>query len=365
MSERPATLWCLHERLEVLLPVNWDGGRKGAAVNAAAKTKRGPGHSQSPAGQSSPTSKTMHGLRALSLKEQRARLSPKQTAPGSSAQEREPEEERELASVSEAHEAGAHARKKEFHYTGEPLPWLKLILQGKLRSTPKGNLRAFIEMVGQAKVRPGTQRARTFTSPADGLAAIITGVVLSIVEKYREVGTAAQQVVLDRVLTDHLRLLATPMSANGRAGGHRVEGVNGEGDGLVGPALSRGASVRVETVNQTAVVLVGLQRLRDNPEFKPRHAKIQKEIDELTAEFKALIRHCYKGRRPHYWHYGLSSRLEDESHLKTSWDMLVKLGRSQSKSAAWFKGQADRIARLWPRVEGPWEGLSNQAGSLP
>jgi hypothetical protein len=220
-------------------------------------------------------------------------------------------------------------------------------------------------MVRQAKVRPGTGGARTFTSPADGLAAIITGVILMIVEKYRGVATGAQGRVLDHVLNDHLKLLAKPMGRDGRSGGHRVDGFRHGGDGLVGPALSHGASVRVETVNQTAVVLLGLQRLVENPAFKYKHARIQRLIDHLTPEFKSSVLHCYKGKDVHDWHYGKSARLEDESHLKTSWDMIVKLGKTDARAAAWYRAEAERIAKLWPRVTGSWDGLSNAAGSLP
>lgn len=258
----------------------------------------------------------------------------------------------------------AHAVTSHFHYTGEPLPALKEILQGK-HGKPARSLADFLSMYRQATVRRGTGGARTFISPADGMAAIITGVVLSIVEKYREHGTPAQQKTLDKILADHLRLLSLPMTADGRGGGHRVSGVKHEGRGLVGPALSHGASVRVETVNQTAVVLLGLERLVENPDFAAQHPRIQHLLDVLTPELKASVLHCYKGGDEHRWHYGLSGRLEDASHLKTTWDMLTKLGRSKSKDAEWFAAQAHRIARAWPRVTGSWDGLHDTPGVFP
>ena len=103
------------------------------------------------------------------------------------------------------------------------------------------------------------------TTTVSGIDLNVVGVILMIVEKYRGVATAKQGRVLDRVLNDHIVLLAKPMSRDGRSGGHRIGGFKRQGDGLVGPALSHGASVRVETVNQTAVVLLGLQRLVENP----------------------------------------------------------------------------------------------------
>jgi hypothetical protein len=258
----------------------------------------------------------------------------------------------------------ASARRR-FRFSGEPLPVLKEILQGKLGG-PKACLRAFLDMWQQATVRRGTGGARTFISPADGLAGIITGVILCIVDRYREVATPGQQRTLDRILSDHLKLLATPLSRDGRGGGHRVAGVKGKGQGIAGPALNHGNAVRLETVNQTAVVLLGLQRLDENPDLPPRaHARVRRLISELTGEFKRCLVKCYAGRDVHDWHYGLSSRLEDQGHLKTTWDMLVKLGRSKAASAEWYTAQAERIARLWPRVKGPWDGLSSAAGTLP
>lgn len=307
-----------------------------------------PGHAHSP----------LHALKGLTLAEQKQKVSPGGQVATDVDEEEDDDEERQLAS---AKSATARAR---FRYSGEPLPWLKEIVQGKLRKTPKGNLRAFLDMVRQATVRPKTGGARTFISPADGMASIITGVVINIVEKYRELATPGQQRVLNRVLTDHLKLLEKPMSGDGRGGGHRVEGVRRSGDGLAGPALNHGHAVRLETVNQTAVVLLALQRILDNPDFAGRHDRVEKLVGELTPEFKSCLLRCYRGRDVSKWRYGLSSRPEDQSHLKTTWDMLVKLSRTKAKAAKWYKTHADRIERLWPRVAGPWEGLSNQAGSL-
>jgi hypothetical protein len=272
----------------------------------------------------------------------------------------------ELAYDADAEDkAEASTARHRFHFSGEPLPALKLIVQGKLGS-PKANLRAFIDMWSQATVRRGTHGARTFISPADGLASIITGVILLIVEKYRDIATPAQKRTLDTVLAHHLRLLSTPLSANGRSGGHRVGGVKHQGKGIAGPALNHGNSVRLETVNQTAVVLLGLERLAMNDELRHVHqARIDRLIAALTPEFKACLLKCYRGRDVHDWHYGLSTRLEDQSHLKTTWDMLKKLARTQSRAKEWYEAQADRIAHLWPRVTGSWDGLSNAAGTLP
>lgn len=83
-----------------------------------------------------------------------------------------------------------------------------------------------------------------------------------------------------------------------------------------------------------------------------------------APEFKRSVLHCYRGKNAHYWHYGLSSRLEDQSHLKTSYESMVKLSRTKSKSREWYKAEAEHIATLWPRAKGDWEGLSNQAGSI-
>lgn len=319
----------------------------------AHKTKKSGGAAAQSA---SPVGSPLNALKGLTFAEQK-----KMVAPGGQAAEEavEEEDDRELASAGAARSARAR-----FRYSGEPLPWLKEILQGKLRKTPKGNLVAFLDMARQATVRPRTGGARTFISPADGLAAIITGVVISIVEKYREVATPGQRRTLDRVLTDHLKLLEKPLSSDGRSGGHRVEGARREGDGLAGPALNHGHAVRLETVNQTAVVLLSLQRILDNPDLEGRHARVEELVGELTPEFKSCLLRCYRGRNVSRWRYGLGNRREDQSHLKTTWDMLVKLSRTKAKAKAWYKAHADRIERLWPRVAGPWEGLSNQAGSL-
>lgn len=325
------------------------------AKHKAPAGKHAPGKAGGPAG--APLAHpAAQGLGGLPLAEQKARVAPKEHASGQHHAAAQPADGQAGASQHELHHP--------FRYSGEPLPFLKEILQGKLRPSPKANLAAFLDMVGQAKVRPGTKGARTFTSPADGLAAIITGVVLSIVDKYQHVASPAQKAVLERVTRDHLKLLETPMGPDGKTGGHRVVGVKGEGKGLAGPALSHGAPARVETVNQTAVVLLGLQRLVEDPLSAGQHPRIQKLLDQLVPEFKASVVQCYSGPNVRKWKYGLSGRPEDQSHLKTSWDQMRKLGKTQSKHAAWFAAQADRIERLWPRATGPWEGLSNQAGSL-
>jgi len=271
----------------------------------------------------------------------------------------------ELAYGDGARTTAAHAQHATAHYhlAGEPLPVLKEILGGK-HGNPKQNLALFLDVMRQATARPGAHGARTLVSPADGLAAIITGVILDIVERYRHVATPKQQGVLDHILRDHLTLLSTPMSRDGRGGGHRVSGVKGHGDGLAGPALSHGASVRVETVNQTAVVLLALERLVENPLFAAHHDRIQRMIDHLTPEFRASVEHCYRGRDVHDWHYGLSSRLEDQSHLKTSYEQMKKLAKTNARAKHWYQAQVERIARLWPRVTGK-DDLPNTAGSLP
>jgi len=64
------------------------------------------------------------------------------------------EPHRELAMVSS---------QRRFHFSGEPLPVLKEILQGKLGG-PKACLRAFLDIWHQATVRRGTHGARTFIS---------------------------------------------------------------------------------------------------------------------------------------------------------------------------------------------------------
>jgi hypothetical protein len=242
---------------------------------------------------------------------------------------------------------------------GEPLPKLKTLL----RSASPQNLANFIELMKKAPVRIGST-VRTPISPADGLAAITTGLVLRAVDKFGKVATLEQKTFLDKTLRDHLNLLSLPLSR----GGHRQVGISGpEVDGLAGPTKIKGVPMQHPpvTINQSAVVLQSLQKLRENPAFATQRPKIEQLISSLMPEFKAGLAARYPAnRKVSQWYYGSAARHEDQSHLKTTYEELKKLGASTSEHAQWAKNTVARIAKAWPRVTGPWEGLSNQEGSL-
>lgn len=277
------------------------------------------------------------------------------------------ESSRELTASDRAFGAGARAHAAAAAHVapfagGEPLPKLKELF---FAPVTKANVHVFRTMMEHAPVRHGTH-IRTPLSPQDGLAVIITAFVLRLCQKYMpfsEKQDEADHAFLKHTLSQHLTLLDT-REHGGHSGGHLTHGIDGKLDALVGPSTP----YQVVTVNQTAITLLTLERLHENPD-PIYHAGDGKKVEHLikliTPEFKREVLRYYPPHTPpHQWHYGSSSRLEDQSHLKTSWDQLHQLGQTQSKEAAWYKAQADRIAHAWPRAKGSWDGLSNTAGSV-
>ena len=261
---------------------------------------------------------------------------------------------------------GAHAAAQapaiQWH-GGEPLPVLKELF---FAPTTDGNLVTFMKMIDEAPVRPGTH-IRTPLSPQDGLATITTDFVIRVCNKYlpyaKKHAEPKRHAWLEKTLHDHLTLLATPAHGS-YAGGHLTKGLDGKLDALVGPSRP----YQVITVNQTAITLLTLEDMKENPDpqFQATYGKkVEHLIEIVTPEFHRELLRWYPPDRPaHDWHYGSSGRLEDQAHVKTTYDELVKLGKSKSRHAAWYAAQARRIAHAYPRVTGSYDGLSNQAGSI-
>ena len=74
-------------------------------------------------------------------------------------------------------------------------------------------------------------------------------------------------------------MLTKPVSQ----GGLQMKGVIG-GNAIAGPTLGAGAPV--VTINQTAIVLVGLNRLSQNPALAAKAAQVNGLIGKITPEFK-------------------------------------------------------------------------------
>jgi hypothetical protein len=264
---------------------------------------------------------------------------------------------RSLASAGGAKATAASAKheKPVYFHGGEPLPVLKTYLQGEIN---KPKLAAFISMMKHSPVRAGN--VRTPTSPADGIAAIITGVILRICDKYSGIATAKQRRFLEHTVIGHERLLTLPLNT----GGHRRKGIVGnQNDGLAGPTRP----YSVVTANQTAVVLTSLLMLAQNDKFKRQRPKLMRLYRTLAPEFKQGLLELYDPHKsPHHWQYGSSGRLEDQSHLKTTYEELKKLGHlAPGADAKWYEHQVERIAHQYPKVKKSWEeNGSNVAGSL-
>jgi hypothetical protein len=265
---------------------------------------------------------------------------------------------RSLASAGGAHATAAaakHHEKPVYFHGGEPLPVLKTYLQGE---TNTAKLAAFISMMKHSPVRAGN--VRTPTSPADGIAAIITGVILRICDKYSGIATGKQRRFLEHTVIGHERLLTLPLAK----GGHRRKGIVGnQNDGLAGPTQP----YSVVTANQTAVVLTSLLMLAQNDKFKRQRPKLMRLYKTLAPEFKQGLLKLYDPHKsPHHWQYGSSGRLEDQSHLKTTFEELKKLSHlAPDGDAKWYEHQVERIAHQYPKVKKSWEeNGSNVAGSL-
>ena len=282
-------------------------------------------------------------------------------AHASAAAEKPTASERAFGATAHAENAQSQAATVQWH-GGEPLPVLKDLF---FAPETEGNLRVFMGMIDHAPVRPGTH-VRTPLSPQDGLATIITNFVIRICDKYlpwaKQRREPKHEQWLQHTISGHLVLLSTP-STGSHSGGDLTRGLNGKMDGLLGSTTPDDIAV-----NQTAITVLTLEQMRENPDPHYQHLhgkKIDKLLAKFTPELKLEVLRMYPPNKPpHEWDYNNMGKLEDQSHLKTTWSQLDALGRSKSKERAWYRAQADRIAKEAPHVKDGWDSQSGAAGSV-
>jgi len=227
--------------------------------------------------------------------------------------------------------------------------------------TTDANLATFMRMVNAAPIRPGVG-VRTPLSPADGLATIITNFVIRICNNYlpytKQHKESEKELWLESTILKHLVLLTTP-SYGRYSGGHLTRGLDGKLDALLGSTTPPDIAV-----NQTAITMLTLEEMRENtdPSYQARYGKLVQHLIALfTPEFKHELLFCYSPSRPaHRWLYNTAGKIEDQSHLKTTWSQLDALGSSN----LWYRAQAKRIARAAPHVLAPWNDQSNVPGAV-
>ncbi len=275
----------------------------------------------------------------------------------------DPDHDAPARALSQVDSPGAVARAPRPEHAARPAEPLDMLKEMSALPSAR-NLRGLLRLIAHAPAR-ARLGLRTPLSRQDGLTTIVTAFVMrAAMRQFRAAGPGARK-KLQRIIGNHLRLSNTPLGA----GGLRVAGVGGGAlTGLAGPT-SNGFSV--ETVNQTAVMLVTLHQLRRDPAFAAHRPVVRGQWARFEPEFRALLLRCYPpGQHPRTWRYGVSPdrpsyhRHEDQSHLKTTYQQLRRLVELEAPNAPWCQQQADRLEAAYPLVNAPWEDLGSHDGSI-
>jgi hypothetical protein len=199
------------------------------------------------------------------------------------------------------------------------------------RSAQIARLFAVVDHFGPAEVLVDHTllTLRTAVSPKDGVTSINTGLILSAIAKLYRGAEPNEKAALKTLLRNQLTLLTTPASKQ-KDRGSPESGLQLPGDAVAGP--TNGGDAPIETVNQTAVVVLGLNRLL---KWAPHLAK-ENLIDDLTAkittEFQNELKQSYPDEKPtpghESWHYGPNTkRPEDPAHVYFTFQQLLELDR--------------------------------------